>query len=63
MKAKIIKEKCIGCGACVATCQDNFEIDDENKARVKNESVPKELEECTTTAAESCPVTAIEIEN
>jgi ferredoxin len=61
MNVTINRDACIGCNACVATCPDIFEMDDENKAIVKNSSVPKELEECTKEAAESCPVTCIEI--
>jgi ferredoxin len=63
MKVKVDREKCIGCGACAATCQDNFEIDDENKAKVKHNPVPEEIKECTKNAADSCPVNAIKIEN
>ena len=61
MNVTINRETCIGCNACVATCPDNFEIDDENKAIVKNSSVPAELEKCTKDAAKSCPVTCITI--
>jgi len=63
MNVSIDREACIGCAACAATCPDNFEMDDENKAIVKNSSVPAELEECTKNAKESCPVTCIEIKD
>ena len=56
------KDKCIGCGACAATCPDNWEVkeqDGEFKAKPKK----TELEEvgCNKEAAEGCPVQAIEI--
>ncbi len=63
MNVSINREACIGCAACAATCPDNFEMDDENKAIVKNSSVPKEAEECNKNAAASCPVTCIEIKD
>jgi ferredoxin len=59
MNVSINRETCIGCGACVATCPDNFEMDDENKAIVKATSVNGELEKCSKEAAESCPVDCI----
>lgn len=58
--AKIIvdKEKCIGCGACAATCPATFEIV-EGKAYVKKADVKKIT--CEKDAAENCPVQAITI--
>ena len=32
---KINKEECIGCGACVSTCGEVFEMGDDGKAKVK----------------------------
>jgi len=61
-KFKVIfnRDKCIGCGTCVAVCPANWEIKDDGK------SMPKEteLEEigCSKMAEESCPVQAIKIE-
>jgi ferredoxin len=62
MNVKIDRENCIGCGACVATCPEVFEIDDENKAKLKLKEIPKELEEKTKEASEACPVNVIIIE-
>ena len=51
---KIDKSKCIGCGACVSTCPEVFEIDG-GKAEVKEQKdVP-----CVKEAIDSCPVDAI----
>jgi len=46
------QDKCIGCGACVATCPDSFELKD-GKAQAKGES------DCAKAAAAGCPVGAI----
>lgn len=59
MNISVNRELCIGCGACVATCPDNFEMDNENKAIIKTTSVSDELKKCSKEAAESCPVDAI----
>lgn len=50
------KEKCIGCGACAATCPEGFEMGDDGKAKVKN---PKA--KCVKEAADGCPVDAIKV--
>ena len=55
---EIDKEKCIGCGACAAQC-DNFEIKD-GKAHVKNAD-PDESG-CNEEAKSVCPVGAIKVE-
>jgi ferredoxin len=59
-KIKIDKNKCIGCGTCAALAPEVFELDENNKARVKN---PKtNATETLQLAADSCPTQAIEIE-
>lgn len=55
------KEKCIGCGACVALCPSNWEMGSDNKSKCKNTS-PKEVG-CNKDAAEGCPVSCIIIKN
>jgi ferredoxin len=54
-KISVDKEKCIGCGACAANC-DNFEMK-EDKAVPKKQEVDKI--DCNQEAADICPVEAI----
>ncbi len=59
MKIKIIREKCISAGTCVAIAPSTFELDDEGKVILKD---PKGDDEQTIIdAAKSCPTQAIEI--
>ena len=58
MKAIIDADTCIGCGLCVTTCPEVFEMKDD-KAVVIAAVVPKSAEECCKKATEECPVTAI----
>jgi ferredoxin len=58
MKAVIDKELCVGCGLCVATCADVYEMDGA-LAIVKVDVVPAAKEPCAKQAADECPVTAI----
>jgi ferredoxin len=51
--ANVDKERCIGCGACVAACEEGFELKD-GKAEIKNANAP-----CLKQGAETCPVNAI----
>ena len=71
MKVKVNKDACIGCGACVAICDEVFEINDEGLSEVKVEenkekeefvSVKEELQDEVRDAADSCPTGAIVIE-
>ena len=50
------RDKCIGCGACVALCSDHFEMSG-NKVNVYN----SESSENAVKAADNCPVNAITI--
>jgi ferredoxin len=59
MRFTVNEEECIGCGLCVETCPDVFELKDD-KAVVKMEDVPENLAESCREAAEECPVEAIQ---
>jgi ferredoxin len=53
---KVEKEKCIGCGACVAIAPDTFEFDENGLSQVIDGAAPSEA---ATEAIGSCPVGAI----
>jgi ferredoxin len=57
-KISVDAEKCIGCGACTATC-DNFELKDDGKAHAKKKEVSNLG--CNQEAADVCPVQAITV--
>jgi ferredoxin len=62
MNKKIIvnKNKCIGCGTCVALASDIFEMDSNGKSKVKKS--PTIDEESLKLAIDSCPAQAINIQ-
>lgn len=62
MKLKVNKDKCIGCGQCVSLCEEVFDFDDDNLAKVIASPVPDNSTEEASTAKESCPTGAIEEE-
>jgi len=51
------KEKCIGCGTCVALAPKTFKLDGEGKAEVIGS--PRDDEKAIKEAVESCAVDAI----
>lgn len=57
-KIEVDKAKCIGCGACVAVCGENFELKGGKSSPKK-----KEVQDlgCNQEAADNCPVGAIKI--
>lgn len=62
MKVRVIRDLCIGCGLCEGICPKVFKMDEENIAKVIVDTIPKSEEEAAKEAVESCPVSAIEIE-
>lgn len=60
MKMTVDKNACIGCGACVGTCDKVFGFDD-NYAEVIVDEIPEELIGDAMDALEGCPVNAISI--
>ena len=62
MKAVIDKEACTGCGLCVETCPEVFEMADDDVAVVKGDAIPAAAEESAKQAAEDCPSEAIKVE-
>lgn len=55
-----VNDACIGCGLCTGISPSVFKMTDEGVAAAKDEIYPEE-EDQTREAAESCPVSAIEL--
>ncbi len=58
-----VSEKCIGCRACVEIAGNNFEINESNIAYLKKQPINDNEEKNCKEALDSCPVTAISIED
>ncbi len=54
MKVTVNKERCIGCGACVATIPEVFDFNDEGFACVKSEDIPEEKKEEVKEMVDMC---------
>lgn len=61
MKVRVDRELCIGVGNCVAFAPAVFKLDEQNKAVVLD--VSSSDEHTIMEAAESCPVSAIIVED
>ncbi|AGL01556.1 ferredoxin [Desulfoscipio gibsoniae] len=61
MHAEVDQDLCISCGACIDTCPDVFEWNDEEKAHSTVDEIPNELEDQASEAAEGCPTDAITV--
>lgn len=58
MTIKIIKNKCIGCGACAIVDEEHFKLNySTGKAEIIKQ--PKKIPSTTRQAIDNCPVNAI----
>ena len=62
MKAIVDADLCTGCGLCVDTCPEVFEMGDGDVAVVIADLAPAEAEDTCKQAADDCPVEAITVE-
>ncbi len=62
-KIEYERDGCIGAGACVDACVENWKMDDDGKANFINEEFDDDVLEKNKAAAESCPVNIIHIVN
>ena len=62
MRVYVDPDLCSGCGPCVDTCPDVFDLNDEGIAIMKVDEVPEEFFEACREAVDSCPSEAIVIE-
>jgi ferredoxin len=56
---KVDKVKCIGCGACAATCPQVFEMGNDGKSQVKKGADVVKNAKCIKEAIDNCPAEAI----
>ena len=61
MKA-MIDESCTGCGLCPQICPEVFQMGDDGYAKVIVHEIPQASIDSAREAEESCPVTAIIIQ-
>ena len=62
MKVTVDEKTCSGCGLCVDTCPEVFEMVGDS-AKVKVDTVPVGAEENCRQAAAECPVEAITVKD
>ena len=55
---QVDQAKCIGCGLCVSSCGDVFELDENGKSRVKDANACEKAN-CCQGAIDNCPAKAI----
>lgn len=64
------REKCIGCGSCIAVCPKYWQLEDDGKARLVgstldpktgNHSLEVDKASCNQEAADVCPVEIIKV--
>ncbi len=61
MKAEVDQEGCISCGLCTTICPEVFRMNDDDKAEAYQNPVPAAAEASAAEAAESCPVSVIDV--
>lgn len=60
MNFKVDKDTCIGCSACINTCEEVFDYDDDGLAKVISNNITDEsIIDSATDAMNACPVGAI----
>ena len=59
MKVSVDKQKCIGCGTCIAIAPESFKLGDDGKVQTLEPMGDSEAK--VKEAAESCPVSAITV--
>ncbi len=62
MYVKVIRDGCIGCGQCAEICPQVFCLASDGLARVEQQP-ESGLDAVVQMAAESCPVSVIEVED
>lgn len=62
MKAKVLDNLCIGCGACAALVPEEFDFNDDGLAMALNEEVKEANKELVKEAEGNCPTGAIKVE-
>ena len=62
MNAYVDQTGCISCGLCVSMCPQVFVFNEEGKAESFVDPIPAAAEESAQSAANSCPVSVIEIQ-
>ena len=61
-KLRVDADTCIGCGLCVSQNEEYFEFNDEGLSTVKKEVIDEKDKKELLNIVESCPVSAITIE-
>lgn len=58
-KAEVDKSLCIGCGSCVSSCSEYFEMGEDGKSQVKKGADDRCCD--LNLVADNCPVQAITV--
>lgn len=62
MKVKVNQDNCIGCGACEAICSEVFALNDDGLSTVIADNFENIDKATIKDAEESCPTSAIVVE-